>query len=313
MNQACPRARRAHSPAKGITALIFGILYAAFLLLHDLLPSRLGIALLVESILPWTGVFLALVLLMLLFRFSILSLIGFLVPTVVWAAMFGGALLPAGDEADPDLAVATHNVGARMPEPTAAAKNLVAADPDIVTIQELESLSGKIIHKELDASFEHSQVVDTIGVWSKWPVSAPEEVDLGLQWPRAFASTISTDHGDIRFYAVHMPSVRPGHEAMRNAAIRRLATEVSTDEADHVIVAGDFNTASTDSNMSGLVPPLEDSREEAHGGFGYTWPARFPVTRLDHILYRGFDATSDEVLNRGSSDHRAVIAGLDLK
>ncbi|MCD1287363.1 MULTISPECIES: endonuclease/exonuclease/phosphatase family protein [unclassified Brevibacterium] len=313
MNQAYPRARRAHSPAKGITALIFGILYAAFLLLHDLLPNRMGIALLVESILPWTGVFLALVLLMLLFRFSILSLIGFLVPTVVWAAMFGGALLPSSDESDPDLTVATHNVGARMPEPTAAAKNLVAADPDIVTIQELESLSGKIIHKELDSSFEHSQVVDTIGVWSKWPISNAEEVDLGLQWPRAFAATISTDHGDIRFYAVHMPSVRPGHEAMRNAAIRRLATEVSTDEADHVIVAGDFNTASTDSNMSALVPPLEDSRAEAHGGFGYTWPARFPVTRLDHILYRGFDATSDEVLNRGSSDHRAVIAGLDLK
>lgn len=313
MNQAYPHTRKRSSPAKGITALIFGILYAAFLLLHDLLPTRMGIALLVESILPWTGVFLALVLLMFLIRFSWLSAIGFLVPALVWAGMFGPALLPGEDSSAADLTVATHNVGARMPQPTAAAKNLVEADPDIVTIQELESLSGKIIHKELDSSFKHSQVVDTIGVWSKWPMSEPEEVDLGLQWPRAFATTISTDHGDVRFYAVHMPSVRPGHESMRNAALRRLTTVVAGDGAEHVIVAGDFNTASTDHNLKALVPPLQDSRQQAHGGFGFTWPAQFPVTRLDHVLYRGFDAVSDDVLSRGSSDHRAVIAGLDLK
>ena len=293
--------------------MIFGILYAAFLLLHDLLPTRMGIALIVESLLPWTGVFLALVLLMTLIRFSWLSVIGLVIPALVWTGMFGPALLPNQSAGDADLKVATHNVGARMPQPTAAAQNLVDQDPDIVTIQELESLSGKIIHKELDSAFTHARVVDTIGVWSKWPMSEPEEVDLGLQWPRAFATTISTDHGDIRFYAVHMPSVRPGHESMRNAALRRLSTVVKTDSADHVIVAGDFNTASTDGNLSTLVPQLEDSREQARGGFGFTWPARFPVTRLDHVLYRGFDASFDEVLERGSSDHRAVLAGLDLK
>lgn len=312
MNQTYPQPRKKRSPTKGITALIFGVLYAAFLLLHHLLPTRLGIALLIESILPWTGVFLLLVLLMFLIRFSLLSAIGILVPTVVWASMFGSALLPAKDTGTPDLTVATHNVGARLPQPTATAQNIVSADPDIVTIQELESLSGKIIHKELDSSFKHAQVVDTVGVWSKWPISEPEEVDLGLQWPRAFATTISTDHGDIRFYSVHMPSVRPGHEATRNAAIRRLATEVKTDDAEHVIVAGDFNTATTDRNFSNLAPPLEDSRVEARGGFGFTWPSQFPVTRLDHVLYRGFDATSDEVLDRGSSDHRGVFVGLDL-
>jgi vancomycin resistance protein VanJ len=313
MNQAYSSARRRHSPAKGITALIFGILYAAFLLLHNLLPTRMGIAFVAESILPWTGIVLALVLLMLLIRFSWLSVIGFVIPALVWAGMFGPALLPADDTGEADLTVATHNVGARMPQPTAAAQNLTDHDPDIVTIQELESLSGKIIHKELDSSFAHSQVLDTIGVWSKWPISEPEEVDLGLQWPRAFATTISTDHGDVRFYAVHMPSVRPGNESMRNAALRRLATAVASDDAEHVIVAGDFNTATTDNNLDVLVPPLKDSREEARGGFGFTWPAQFPVTRLDHVLFRGFDAASDEVLERGSSDHRAVLAGLNLK
>lgn len=312
MNQAYPRNRSARRSAKGVTALVFGVLYAAFLLLHHLLPARAGIALLVESILPWTGVFVGLVVLMALFRFSVLSAIGVLVPSIVWLTMFGGALLPGKDAGTADLTVATQNVGARLPQPTATAQNLIDAEPDILTIQEIESLSGQIIREQLDSSFEYSEVVGTVGVWSKWPMSSPEEVDLGLPWPRAFATTVSTDHGDVRFYAVHMPSVRPGHEAMRNAALRRLSTVVAADEAERVIVAGDFNTATTDRNFSELVPPLEDSRVEAHGGFGFTWPSVFPVTRLDHILYRGFDATSDRVLGRGTSDHRAVIAGLDL-
>src|SRR5699024_10067066 len=141
----------------------------------------------------------------------------------------------------------------------------------------------------------------------------PEENDLTLQWPRAFATTISTDHGGIRVYAAQMPSVRPVHESMRNAALRRLSTVVTPHSAHHIIVPGDVNTSSTDGNVSTLVPTLDDSREQSRGGFGFTWPARFPVTRLDHVLYRGFDASFDEVLERGSSDHRAVLAGLDLK
>ncbi|MCM1013788.1 endonuclease/exonuclease/phosphatase family protein [Brevibacterium sp. XM4083] len=312
MNQAYPRPGRARKSAKGITALVVGLLYAAFLVLHELVPARGGIALLVESVLPWTGLIIGLVLLMMLFRFSVLSVIGVLVPALVWGVMFGGPLLPGRDAGTPDLTVATQNVGARLPEPTATAQNIVAADPDIVTMQELASLSGQIIQDELNASFAHSEVVDTLGVWSKWPMSTPEEIDLGLQWPRAFATTIATDHGDIRFYAVHMPSVRPGQEGMRNAALRRLSTVIEGDDAEQIIVAGDFNTASTDRNFDELVPPLKDTRVEARGGFGFTWPARFPVTRLDHILYRGFTATSDRVLGEGTSDHRAVIAGLDL-
>src|SRR5699024_5818854 len=135
MNHALSPARRRPHPAKGITALIFGILYAAFLLLHDLLPTRMGIALIVESLLPWTGIFLALVLLMTLIRFSWLSVIGLVIPALVWTGMFGPALLPNQSAGDADLKVATHNVGARMPQPTAAAQNLVDQDPDIVTIQ----------------------------------------------------------------------------------------------------------------------------------------------------------------------------------
>src|SRR5699024_11205679 len=142
-----------------------GILYAAFLLLHDLLPTRMGIALIVESLLPWTGVFLALVLLMTPIRFSWLSVIGLVIPALVWTGVFGRGLLPNRSSGDGDLKVATHKVGARTPQPTAAAQSLVDQAPDIVTVQALETLSGKNTHKESGSAASHAQVPGTNGVW----------------------------------------------------------------------------------------------------------------------------------------------------
>lgn len=285
---------------------------AALLAMHSLVPTTRGLALIVDSMLPWSWVLIALLLLIALFRLSLLSIAGVLVPVVVWASMFWPYLRPAGDPGEADLTVATQNVGARLPQPSATALSIVEQQPDIVTIQEIESLSGQIIQDQMSSHYEHSQVKGSVGVWSSWPMSAAEEVDLGLPWIRAFATTISTDHGDVRFYAVHLPSVRPGQESLRNAALSTLARQVSADPAERVIVAGDFNSAATDRHFSRLTDDLTDSREEVGGGFGFTWPSRLPLTRLDHSLSRGLDPVADEVLDRGTSDHRAVLVSYDF-
>jgi len=257
-------------------------------------------------------VLIALLLLIALFRLSLLSVAGVMVPAVVWASMFWPYLRPAGDPGESDLTVATQNVGAKLPQPSATALNVIEEDPDIATFQEVESLSGQIIQDQMDSHYEHAEVQGSVGVWSKWPMSAPEEVDLGLQWIRAFATTISTDHGDVRFYAVHVPSVRPGQESMRNAALRTLSERVEDDQAERVIVAGDFNSASSDRYFEQMTDDLTDSREAVGGGFGFTWPSRLPVTRLDHSLSRGLEPVADEVMDRGTSDHRAVLVSYDF-
>jgi vancomycin resistance protein VanJ len=203
-------------------------------------------------------------------------------------------------------------VGAKLPQPSATALNVIEQDPDIATFQEVESLSGQIIQDQMDSHYEYAEVQGSVGLWSKWPMSAPQEVDLGLQWVRAFATTISTDHGDVRFYAVHVPSVRPGQESMRNAALRTLSEQVASDPAERVIVAGDFNSASSDRYFEQMTDELTDSRESVGGGFGFTWPSRLPVTRLDHSLSRGLEPVADEVMDRGTSDHRAVLVSYDF-
>ena len=294
-----------------MTVFVLGLLLACLLGLHHLIPTTRGLALIVESALPWTWVLLALLVLFMLIRFSVWSIIGVIIPALLWAGMFGAYLKPQPEQTASDIVVASQNVGARLPQPTATAKNIIDQAPDIVTIQEIESLSGEIIQKEMNAAYDYSAINDTIGVWSKWPVGETELIDLGLEWPRAFATTISTDHGDIRFYAVHMPSVRPGQESLRNAALQTLAEKIKDDPAEHVVVAGDFNSTSSDRYFSELEG-LDDTRKSVGGGFGFTWPSAFPVVRLDHILVRGFDPQFEKVMDRGTSDHRAIVAGMNL-
>lgn len=303
---------RTKNPAKGVIVALLGALLAALLLIHELIPTTNGIALVVESTLPWTWVLLVLLLLLAFIRLSPLSIIGVLIPALVWGVMFGPYLKPASDDRNADLIVATHNVGARLPQPTATARSIIDQNPDVVVVQEIESLSGKIIKKELDKSFEYTQVADTVGVWSRWPLSKKRNIDLGLQWPRAFETTVQSDHGDVTLYAVHVPSVRPGVETLRNSALQKLSSAVKQEDSEHLIVAGDFNAVQTDRYFKDLDDQLLDSRKAVGGGFGFTWPARFPAVRLDHIMVRGLDPVYDTVMDRGTSDHRAVIAGLNL-
>ncbi|MFB9776910.1 endonuclease/exonuclease/phosphatase family protein [Brevibacterium otitidis] len=303
--------KRQSSPGKGILVFVAGLLLAALLAMHTLIPTTRGVALIVESLLPWAWILLVLLLLAALIRFSVFAIIGVLVPALVWGGMFYPFLRPADTPDDADIVVASQNVGARMPQPTATAQNLINHDPDVVAIQEIASLSGQIIKKQLDSAYEHTAVTDTVGIWSRWPLSSPEEIDLGLQWPRAIATTMQTDDGPVRVYAVHMPSVRPGQESLRNSALSELADRIRADDAERIIVAGDFNSAASDRYFSSLSSELTDSREAVGGGFGFTWPSVFPVVRLDHVLVRGFDPVGDRVLDRGTSDHRAIISYLD--
>lgn len=299
-------------PVKGIVTLIAGLALAGFFLGRQLLPDSFGLALMVEAVLPWFGLLAIPLFLVALFRMSVVAFAGALIPTIVWASLFGVQVLPERDSGgtEANLTVATQNIGARLPQPTAMTQRLIEADADIVTVQEIESKSGRIIVKNLDEAYKYHRVVNTIGVWSKYPIGEPSEVDLGLGFPRAFRATIDTEQGEVSFYAVHMPSVRPGQESNRNSALRTLGDALAGDDSERVVLAGDLNTPSTDRNFDPLERQLEDTRVAVRGGFGFTWPAVFPVTRLSHVMVRGYTPLTDEVLPRGTSDHRAVLTSL---
>jgi vancomycin resistance protein VanJ len=81
-----------------------------------------------------------------------------------------------------------------------------------------------------------------------------------------------------------------------------------------VILAGDFNTPPAGNVYGRLTQGLVDSFRERGWGWGYTYPSRLPLLRIDYVFHsREWAAVSCRVGDRPGSDHRPVFAELALK
>jgi len=75
-----------------------------------------------------------------------------------------------------------------------------------------------------------------------------------------------------------------------------------------MVLLGDFNGTTDDRVFADLTARLRSVQTAAGDGFGFTWPARFPVARIDQILVRGVQPRSAWLLPATSSDHLPVAA-----
>ncbi|MFI7446953.1 endonuclease/exonuclease/phosphatase family protein [Nonomuraea sp. NPDC049714] len=293
---------------RGIVVVVSAVVAVA-LAGHRLIPVLGGFTTIVESVLPWLGWIVPPLLVAAVLARSAAATAAALVPGVVWAAMFGSTLLRSPPGGSSDLAVGTVNVGVRN-NASGEAVRAIADDLDLLAAQELTP--GGPAAKQLNRTFKHRYAVSTVGLWSRYPISARKPLDVGMGWVRALRAVVSTPKGKVTVYVMHLASARPGHTASRDTSLAQARKLIDADTSERVLLLGDLNTATTDRGMRGLTPPLTDAQEAAGDGFGFTWPAEFPITRPDHILFRGMTATEAGVAPATGSDHRAAIASLRL-
>ena len=74
------------------------------------------------------------------------------------------------------------------------------------------------------------------------------------------------------------------------------------------MLLGDMNGTLDDRSFADITSQLRSAQDVAGDGFGFTWPASFPVVRIDQILVRGVEPDSSWVLPANGSDHRPVEA-----
>ncbi|WP_406673070.1 endonuclease/exonuclease/phosphatase family protein [Nonomuraea sp. N2-4H] len=287
--------------------IVVSVAVSATLAGHRLIPALGGFTPILESLLPWTGLAVPLLLTAAALARSTGAVLAALLPGAVWAAMFGSTLLQTPPGGPSDLAVGTVNVGVRN-NASGEAVRTIAKDLDLLAAQELTR--GGPAAKQLNKMFKYHYPVSTVGLWSRYPLSETEPLDVGMGWPRALRAVVTTPKGKVTVYVMHLASARPGHTTSRDASLAKARELIDADPSKRIILLGDLNTATTDRGMRGLTPPLIDAQSEAGDGFGFTWPASFPVTRPDHILYRGMTATKAGVAPATGSDHRAAIAWL---
>ncbi|WP_253866496.1 endonuclease/exonuclease/phosphatase family protein [Micromonospora sp. WMMA2032] len=306
-------ARAAGEPAgsrgrRGLVLVACAVLLALLLVGHRAVPNVNGLGSLVDSATPLLGLGVPLLALAALLRRSRRALIAVLLPAVLWAGLYGRAWLPPTAEADgAAVRVASQNLRAGNPDPAATAGALAGAAPDLIGLQEVAD--GERVASALAERYPHRAAVSTVALWSRWPIREAHGVDTGLGWDRALRAVVAAPQGDLVVYVVHLGSARAGHTATRDETVAALAATVRADPADRLVVLGDLNTATTDRVFDPLTRLLGDAQAEAGQGFGFTWPAELPVTRPDHVLYRGLTPTTAGVVRTPDSDHRAVTAG----
>ncbi|MFG2576957.1 endonuclease/exonuclease/phosphatase family protein [Streptomyces sp. NPDC048481] len=324
------RASRPEPWRRGRLLASAALLLGLIMLLHAWVPNRVGnLGSLVETVLPWFGLFVPVLLAGALWRRSASAAVALLLPALVWLHLFGGLL---GDRSHPggDLVVATHNVGAGNPDPAGTARDLAASGADVLALEEITPQAGAVYERGLAAAYRYHAVRGTVGLWSTLPLSDVRTVDietdygpLGATKPeavkasyaRALRATVTTRHGPLAVYVAHLGSARVNPRSGfwtgsrdRNAAA--LGRAVAAEHNARVVLLGDLNGTLDDRAFDGLASRLRSTQAAAGSGFGFTWPAGFPVVRIDQILVRGVTPRGSWSLPATASDHLPVAASV---
>ncbi|MFE7324902.1 endonuclease/exonuclease/phosphatase family protein [Streptomyces sp. NPDC057565] len=302
---------------RGIVLAVCAVLLTLVMFFHAEIPNRIGnLGSLSETFLPWFGVFVPVLLVLGLVRRSATALIALLLPAVVWLNLFGGLLTDKSGSGG-DLTVATHNVNAGNPDPAGTAKQVAGSGADVIALQELPSGQVAAYESALADRYPYHSVQGTVGLWSKYPMSGTRPVDIKMGWTRAMRSTVTTPKGKVAVYVAHMPSVRVKLNAgftatQRDASADALGEAIADEQLGKVILLGDLNGTMNDRSLNAVTSQMRSTQGAAGNGFGFSWPASFPMARIDQIMVKGIEPMSSWTLPATGSDHLPIAACVEL-
>ncbi|MEV0242850.1 endonuclease/exonuclease/phosphatase family protein [Streptomyces sp. NPDC050674] len=298
---------------RGLFLAGFAVLLALVMVLHSRIPNTIGnLGSLIETFLPWLGIPVALLFVLALVRRSATALIAVLLPSVVWLNLFGGQV---SDKTAPggDLTVVTHNVNADNPDPSGTARDVAASGADVLALEELTPAAVPTYEKALASTYRYHSVQGTVGVWSKYPLTGVRGVDIDMGWTRAMRATVTAPAGQVAVYVAHLPSVRVKMEAgftarQRDRSADYLGEAIAHEPLENVVLLGDLNGTMNDRALNAVTSQMRSTQGAAGNGFGFSWPASFPMARIDQIMVRGLKPESSWTLPQTGSDHLPVAA-----
>ncbi|MCZ4121866.1 endonuclease/exonuclease/phosphatase family protein [Streptomyces sp. H39-S7] len=303
--------------ARGRVLAALAVLTSGLLAFHAVVPDTVAhLGSLLEAFLPWLGLAVPVLLLPALLRRSATALVALLLPMAAWTHLFGGVFLPE-DRGAPDITVLQHNVSDENADPAGTARALMDAGPELIALEELTPSALPRYERALAAAYPYHVVQGTVGLWSKYPLTAARLVDIKPQgideaWSRGLRAGARTPWGEIAVYVAHLPSVRvrpTGFDcAYRDESAELLGAALAAEKADRVILLGDFNGTVDDRGLDPVtswmtLPPRD---------LAFSWPAAFPVSRIDQIMTRSASVTTVRTLPGTGSDHLPITAGITL-
>jgi len=250
-----------------------------------------------------------------------------LLPIVALCAFwYGPRLLPveAVPADGPSISVLTYNIeglNSSGRDWTPVLEVIIAADADVVAIQELSPDALDILGPALRAIYPHTALYPAngasgSGVFSRYPVLQD------MTWQGAFINqrvVLDFDGQPLTLYNVHPPPpIGSGGFTfdVRNAEIDDIIARVDAEpRAVPLVIAGDFNMGDKTPRYEALQTRLGDAWAQVGQGLGLTFSplAMLPLFRIDYIWYSdGLLPTRADVYANGGSDHQPVYAVFTL-
>ncbi|MCX5401517.1 endonuclease/exonuclease/phosphatase family protein [Streptomyces sp. NBC_00102] len=313
-----PARRRWHLPRRGKAGAALAVVVAVLLAVPRLLPNTPGrLGSLLETLLPWLGLAVPVLLCVGLLRRAPLAVVAVLLPALVWGVRFGGLFL-GGTDGSGHLVVVQHNVSDENADPVGTAAALNRSGARIVALEELTPQALPVYEKALAPRFPHHAVSGTVGLWSAFPLADVRPVDIrpdGIpeDWNRGLRATARTPDGDLAVYVAHLPSIRIGATglrcALRDESAALLAGAIRDEPLERVLLLGDLNSTVDDRGLR----PLRALLDAPASGVAFSWPGAFPLARIDQVLARSVRVTGIRALPATGSDHLPVAAYADLR
>jgi vancomycin resistance protein VanJ len=303
---------------RGRVLAVAAVVTALLLVFHGVVPNGVGgLGSLLESFLPWLVLVVVPLLALALLRRSALALVALLLPVAAWTYLFGGLLLPPPEPGTDDLVVVQHNVSDENTDPAGTARALAGAGPDLIALEELVPPALGAYEKTLAPDYPYRVVRGTVGLWSKYPLADARPLGIkprGIteEWERGLRAVADTPHGEIAVYVAHLPSVRVRASGFasswRDESAGLLGEALSAEALDRVVLLGDLNGTVDDRALE----PLTARFNVAERGVALSYPAAFPLARIDQVMARSASVGHLRTLSATGSDHLPVVARVTL-
>lgn len=223
--------------------------------------------------------------------------------------------------------IVTWNIHDQLDSIPQILQQLRRLDPDIVCLQEANARRFRECWPGAKAVQAHSNLILTSG-----DVLETHEIKTNLrgrQMRPFLAAKIRLNGETIWVLNVHLYSLQPAALIKQQSAARAKALADRTAEmrqlqaaeivrwtqsrAGAVVIAGDFNTPPRGRLYKSLCRLATNCFAAAGKGFGWTFPADYPLLRIDHVwASRDIKPLRCWRVRTGASDHCPVVADVVL-
>ncbi len=234
----------------------------------------------------------------------------------------------------PPLKVMTYNIRAC----DFGLKNIIAtlkqANADIIALQEVDKFvkrTGRVdqpkkiskvlgMHYAFRKHFSYQGGEFGLALLSRYRIDQVERIRAKRSNLILLKARVHTPGSPIRVVVGHFHPSNPfDDKAVKeaNASARKREARKAFDTAGRfkspVLIMGDFNAATGSYAYNIFKEKYQDACGTAGNLWSKTWPAKFPLTRIDYIwVSKHFKILSCGTIKSNASDHRPVVAKIQI-